>query len=142
MRVNRKFKVLSKDRLLRKNLAAVLIGYIKRNIEVNLNTKLSRIRPNQEILDKIRYIKDNEIKNYKTTFGFMIHEVRRIIIKKQTDLARDLLLVHAIKRQFGQKYGKLYFTDRLFNMLESSKIPIHARVIKAKNYHKCKNVHR
>ena len=66
MRANRKFKVLSKDKLLRRNLAKILIGYIKKNIEVNLNTKLSRIRPNQEIIDKIRYIKDNEIEKYKS----------------------------------------------------------------------------
>lgn len=142
MRVNRKFKVLSKDKLLRRNLAKILIGYIKKNIEVNLNTKLSRIRPNQEIIDKIRYIKDNEIEKYKSVFAFMTHEARRIIVKKQTDIPRDLLLVYMIKRKYGQRYGKLYFTDRLFNMLESSKIPIHARLIKAKNYHKCKNVHR
>ena len=82
MRVNRKFKVLSKDKLLRRNLAKILIGYIKKNIEVNLNTKLSRIRPNQEIIDKIRYIKDNEIKKYKSVFAFMTHEARRIIVKK------------------------------------------------------------
>lgn len=82
MRVNKKFKVLSKDKLLRKNLAKILIGYIKKNIEVNLNTKLSRIRPNQEILDKIRYIKDNEIEKYKSVFAFMTHEVRRVVVKK------------------------------------------------------------
>lgn len=142
MRVNRKFKVLSKDKLLRRNLAKILIGYIKKNIEVNLNTKLSRIRPNQEILDKIKYFKDNEAEKYRSNFAFMIHEVRRVVVKKQTDLPRDLLLVYIIKRKYGQRYGKLYFTDRLFNMLESSKMPIHRRVIKAKNYHKCKNVHR
>ena len=30
MRVNRKFKVLSKDKLLRRNLAKILIGYIRK----------------------------------------------------------------------------------------------------------------
>ena len=142
MRVNRKFKVLSKDKLLRKNLAAVLIGYIKRNIEVNLNTKLSRIRPNQEILDKIRYIKDNEIEKYKSVFAFMIHETRRVIVKKQTDLSRDLFLVNMIKRKFGKRYVRSYFNEKLFNELDSSRRSMHPRLIKFKNYHKCKNVHR
>lgn len=142
MRVNRKFKVLNRNGLMRRNLAKILIGYVKRNIEVNLNTKLSRIIPNQEIIDKIRYIEDNEIEKYKSVFSFMIHETRRIIVKKQTDIPRDLLLMYMIKRKFGQRYGKLYFSEAILNRLESSRYPIHGRLIKSKNYHKCKNVHR
>lgn len=143
MKVNRKFKVLSKYGLIKRNMAYVLIGYMKENALINTGKSLKMIlnyRYNgtaEEVREKIIKFRDSldpSIINMSLT-SFMASQVHRVVVKRETDAAMDGLLFFIIKTYMGKKYVNARFTQRLFDMLESGKHPLHPRLIKAKNYH-------
>ena len=136
MKVNRKFKVLSKFGMLKRNMAKVLIGYMKINAIYNTGEPLKNlIKYDDEVAEKVKkFVEDNNDK-YKSITSFMASQVHRVLVKRETDAAMDGLLFFIIKKYMGKKYVNARFTQRLFDRLESGKYPLHPRLIKAKNYH-------
>ena len=137
MKVNRKFKVLSKFGMLKRNMAKVLIGYMKVNAINNTGKRLKDlIVYNDEVAEKIKKFAEDNSDKYKSIMSFMTSQVRRVLVKRQTDVVLDSLLYFAIKRYIGRNYVKVAFTKRLYDSLERGECNLHGRVIKAKNYHK------
>lgn len=137
MKVNRKFKVLSKFGMLKRNMAKVLIGYMKINAVNNTGKPLSElIKFNDEFRDKLRKFAEENNDKYTSIMSFMASQTHRVLVKHESDAALDSLLYFSIKRCMGREYAKVGFSKRLFDKLESGKYNFHARLIKAKNYHK------
>ena len=142
MKVNRKFKVLSKYGILKINMAYVLIGYMKENAIINTGKSLGMLLNYQdndiieEIREKINKFMNSHNPNTNISLmSFMASQVHRVVVKRETDIAMDGLLFFAIKKYMGEKYSGIRFSERLFNRLESGRYPLHPRLIKAKNYH-------
>lgn len=142
MKVNRKFKVLSKYGMLKRNMAYTLIGYMKENAITNTGKSLNTLFSSYTDDDKERYRQQaiefsNKFKSdkSKSLMSFMSSQVHRIVIKRETDTVMDRLLYFVIRRYMGKRYSDIRFTQRLFNRLESGKYPLHRRLIKSKNYH-------
>ncbi len=142
MKVNRKFKVLSKYGLIKRNMAYVLIGYMKENAIINTGKSLKMLLnyeyqgTTEEVREKITKFRDSLDPNINTSLTtFMASQVHRVVVKRETDAAMDGLLFFIIKKYMGKKYVNARFTQRLFDRLESGKYPLHPRLIKAKNYH-------
>ena len=142
MKVNRKFKVLSKFGMLKRNMAKVLIGYMKANAIKNTGKYLEElIEYNDEIRDRLRKFAEDNNDKFNSIMSFMASQTRRVLVKRETDPALDNLLYFAIKRYMGRSYAKVVFGKKLIEKLESGKYNFHGRLIKAKNYHKnCKGV--
>lgn len=139
MKVNRKFKVLSKYGMLKRNMAKVLIGYMKINAVYNTGKSLKDlITYNDEVAEKVKKFAEDNSDKYKSIMSFMTSQVRRVLVKRETDVVLDSLLYFAIKRYIGRDYVKLAFTKRLYDSLERGECNLHGRIIKAKNYHKNK----
>ena len=139
MKVNRKFKVLSKFGMLKRNMAKVLIGYMKINAVYNTGKPLKDlITYNDEVAEKVKKFAEDNSDKYKSIMNFMTSQVRRVLVKRETDVVLDSLLYFAIKRYIGRDYVKLSFTKRLYDSLERGECNLHGRIIKAKNYHKNK----
>lgn len=139
MKVNRKFKVLSKYGMLKRNMAKVLIGYMKINAVYNTGKPLKDlITYNDEVAEKVKKFAEDNSDKYKSVMSFMTSQVRRVLVKRETDVVLDSLLYFAIKRYIGRDYVKLAFTKRLYDSLERGECNLHGRIIKAKNYHKNK----
>jgi len=137
MKVNRKFKVLSKFGMLKRNMAKVLVGYMKINAVNNTGKPLSElIKFNDEVRDRLRKFAEENNDKYNSIMSFMASQTHRVLVKHETDPALDNLLYFSIKRYMGREYAKVGFSKRLFDKLESGKYNFHARLIKAKNYHK------
>ena len=137
MKVNRKFKVLSKFGMLKRNMAKVLVGYMKINAVNNTGKPLREVIGfNDEIRERLKKFAEENSDKYNSIMSFMASQTRRILVKHETDAALDGLLYFAIKRYMGREYAKVGFSKRLFDRLESGKYSFHARLIKAKNYHK------
>ena len=98
MKVNRKFKVLSKFGMLKRNMAKVLIGYMKVNAINNTGKRLKDlIVYNDEVAEKIKKFAEDNSDKYKSIMSFMTSQVRRVLVKRQTDVVLDSLLYFAIK---------------------------------------------
>ena len=139
MKVNRKFKVLSKFGMLKRNMAKVLIGYMKINAVYNTGKPLKDlITYNDEVAEKVKKFAEDNSDKYKSIISFMTSQVCRVLVKRETDVVLDSLLYFAIKRYIGRDYVKLAFTKRLYDSLERGECNLHGRIIKAKNYHKNK----
>ena len=137
MKVNRKFKVLSKFGMFKRNMAKVLIGYMKINAVNNTGKPLSElIEYNDEVRDRVKKFLEENSDKYNSIMSFMASQTRRVLVKHESDAALDSLLYFSIKRYMGREYAKVGFSKRLFDKLESGKYSFHTRLIKAKNYHK------
>lgn len=137
MKVNRKFKVLSKFGMLKRNMAKVLIGYMKANAIENTGKYLHElIKYDDETKDKLKKLVEENNDKFNSIINFMASQTHRVLVKRETDPVLDNLLYFSIKRYMGRSYAKVVFSKKLIEKLESGKYNFHARLIKAKNYHK------